>query len=201
MSEPTLRIEGSHAGCMALKRGELLRITNLEGSQVADLWAYALPDKYEFLSTEHTRSCLQKLVPGTGDALYSNMRHPMLVIMEDNSPGDHDMLMSACDARRYELLGHKGFHRSCTDNLREILQETGHPCTDIPSPFNTFQKVSVSPDGELEIVPPSVSAGDNIVFQAAMDLQVIVSACPMDIAMTNGPDGKTRPILLERFSK
>jgi hypothetical protein len=186
---------------MALKRGELLRITNLEGSQVADLWAYALPDKYEFLSTEHTRSCLQKLVPGTSDALYSNMRHPMLVIMEDNSPGDHDMLMSACDARRYELLGHKGFHRSCTDNLREILQETGHPCTDIPSPFNTFQKVSVSPDGELEIVPPSVSAGDNIVFQAAMDLQVIVSACPMDIAMTNGPDGKTRPILLERFSE
>lgn len=194
-----IRIDGGHGGSINLEKGDLLRVTNLEGSQVADLWAFSLPDAASFISTEHTRSCLEKLVPQVGDSLFSEKRHPMLTILEDNSPGHHDMLMSACDARRYELLGHKGYHRSCADNLREVMKKIGLEHDELPSPFNTFQNVTVSSGNKLAIIPPVVKAGDNILFRAEMDLVVVVSACPMDIAMTNGPDGKTRPILLERI--
>jgi len=190
-------IQGSHSGAIKVKAGETLSVINLEGSQVADFWAFKDHAADEFLSAEHTRSCLNKLVPEPGDSVYSNLRHPLLTILEDSSPGDHDLLMSACDPRRYELLGHKGYHRSCQENLHQTLKDEGIDCDETPSPFNIFQRVDIDDASRLSINPPHVKAGDLIRFRAERDLTVIVSACPMDIAMTNGPDGKTRPIKLE----
>ena len=94
-------IEGAGSGGIELEAGESFQILNIEGSQVVDLWAFVQPDTKEFLSTEHTRSCLQKLVPEVGDNLYSNRRRPILKIIEDTSPGVHDMLLSACDIQTY----------------------------------------------------------------------------------------------------
>lgn len=193
-------IQGSYSGAISVSGGETINVINLEGSQVADLWAFTDKQASEFLSTEHTRSCLNKLVPQVGDSLYSNLRHPLLTIVADTSPGDHDMLMSACDIRRYELLGHEGYHRSCTDNLHETLEAEGIDCKETPSPFNVFQRVDLDDSGNLAINPPHVKTGDTLSLRAERDVIVIVSACPMDIAMTNGPDGKTRPIKLEVVS-
>jgi len=195
-----LIIPGSYSGAIEVKVGEVLDIINLEGSQVADLWAFADHKADEFLSVEHTRSCLNKIVPQVNDSLYSNLRYPLLTIVKDTSPGDHDMLMSACDIRRYELLDHKGYHRSCKENLHETLKNEGIACEETPSPFNVFQRVDIDEDGGLAINPPQVKAGDTLSLRAERDVTVIISACPMDIALTNGPDGKTRPIKLEVVS-
>ncbi|MEM9677218.1 MAG: urea carboxylase-associated family protein, partial [Pseudomonadota bacterium] len=133
MSEEIL-IQGGAADGLLLAEGDQFRITNLEGSQVVDLWAFVQPGIAEYLSTEHTRSCLQKLVPGVGDTLYTNQRRSVLTMVEDTSPGVHDMLLSACDERRYELLGHDGYHKNCADNLRHTAGEHGHTLEDVPSP-------------------------------------------------------------------
>ena len=71
MSE-SITIPGAHAKAFTLKQGSQIRIINLEGSQVVDAWAFGTAHKDEFMSTEHTRSCLEKLIPTVGDALYSN---------------------------------------------------------------------------------------------------------------------------------
>jgi len=136
-------IPGAEARAFKLKQKEQIRIINLEGSQVVDAWAFCTQQPDEFMSTEHTRSCLEKLIPSVGDALYSNRRRPILRIVEDTSPGVHDLLLSACDIDRYRLLGVKSYHRNCADNLIEALAEIDVTPPEIPSPFNIFENVSL----------------------------------------------------------
>ncbi|MGE0611453.1 MAG: DUF1989 domain-containing protein, partial [Hyphomicrobiales bacterium] len=176
-----MTVPAAHGRATRLAKGACARIVLAEGPQVVDAWAFALPGLAEFLSTEHTRSCLERLIPRTGDALYSSRRRPMLTIVEDTSPGVHDMLLSACDAERYRLLGHDGPHRSCADNLREALAELGLAAPELPSPVNIFERVTVGPDNALSIEPPLARKGDSITLRAEMDLVLALSACPMDI--------------------
>ncbi len=196
MNEP-VTIAGGHAKAFTLECGEQIRIVNLEGSQVVDAWAFSTLVPEEFLSTEHTRSCLQKLIPAVGDALYSNRRRPILRISEDTSPGVHDLLLSACDVDRYRLLGVDGYHRNCADNLREALAELNMSAPEIPSPFNIFENVRIGDNGELSIQPPVVAAGESISLVAELDIVLVLSCCPMDIALTNGPDRRSKPVRVE----
>lgn len=196
MKEPVI-IPGARAKAFYLKSGEQIRIVNLEGSQVVDAWAFCTTDPEEFMSNEHTRSCLQKLIPAVGDALYSNRRRPILSITEDTSAGIHDLLISACDTNRYRLLGCDDYHRNCADNLREAMAEHNLTPPEIPSPFNIFQNVSIGDNGELSIQPPLVAAGEGISLLAELDIVLVLSCCPMDIALTNGPDGRSKPVRVE----
>ena len=190
-------IPGARAKAFHVKCGDQFRIINLEGSQVVDAWAFCTERPEEFLSTEHTRSCLEKLIPSVGDALYSNRRQPILRIIEDTSPGVHDLLLSACDIDRYRLLGVDDYHRNCADNLVEALTELDITLSDIPSPFNIFENVSIGDNGELSIQPPLVAAGESISLRAELDIIMVLSCCPMDIALTNGPDRRSKPVRVE----
>lgn len=177
-----------------LSAGTRATITLVEGPQVVDAWAFCLPNLEEHISCEHTRSCLEKLRPTVGDALYSNRRSPLLTIEDDTSPGIHDLLLSACDPERYALLGHKAPHRSCADNFREAITALGYEPPHFPSPVNLFENVSITADGALEIVPPVAQKGDAVTLRAERDLLLVLSSCPMDIAATNGADRKVKPV-------
>ncbi len=192
-----ITIPAGHGHALRLGEGRAARITLIEGPQVVDAWAFRPPDLDEFLSTEHTRSCLERLIPATGDAFHSNRRRPMLTIVEDTSPGAHDLLLSACDQARYTLLGHDRPHRNCADNLTGALGALGHRPPEIPSPVNLFERVTVGEDGTLAIRPPLARAGDHITLRAECDLILVLSACPMDIAPTNGPDRRPKPVAVE----
>jgi len=193
----SITIPGARAKAFYLKRDKKIRIINIEGSQVVDAWAFSTAEPAEFLSTEHTRSCLEKLIPTVGDALYSNRRQPIIRITEDTSPGIHDLLLSACDIDRYRLLGVEGYHRNCADNLVEALAEIDVVPPEIPSPFNIFENVRIAEQGKLSIEPPLVSAGESITLQAELDIILVLSCCPMDIALTNGPDLRSKPVRVE----
>src|SRR5690606_41368030 len=86
-------------------RDQSVDIINSFGQQVVDLWAFRGDDPTEFLSMEHTLSCLEKICVTQGDTLMTNRRRSLLEIVEDTSPGLHDSLLSACDEARYRLLG------------------------------------------------------------------------------------------------
>ena len=45
------------------KKGQHVRVVNTHGSQVVDTWAFVAGDPAEFMSMEHTRANLEKLVP------------------------------------------------------------------------------------------------------------------------------------------
>ncbi len=197
MSDYTI-IAAGHGKAFRLGKNQRSRIGLPEGPQVADMFAFAVPDLDEFLSTQHTRSCAQRLTPVVGEAFYSNRRRPMLAFEGDSSPGTHDLLLSACDQARYTLLGHSAPHRNCVANMTEALAELGLKPPEIPSPVNLFEKVAIGFDGSLVIEPPLAARGDSVTLRALMDLVLVISACPMDIVPTNGADLRPKSIFVER---
>jgi uncharacterized protein YcgI (DUF1989 family) len=177
-----------------LRKGERMQIVNTHGQQVVDTFALIAGDPNEMMSMEHTRSCLDKLRPAAGDHLYTNRRRPILLLEEDTSPGVHDTLLSACDQLRYDLLGFKGTHRSCAQNFTEALAELGIAPARVPAPLNMFERVVITGDGRLEIAPPVSRPGDAVTLRAMEDAIVALSACPMDVALTNGLDKTPKDI-------
>jgi uncharacterized protein len=171
-------------------------VVNTYGQQVVDTWALCASDPSEAMSMEHTRSCLDKLAPAVGDKLFTDRRRAILRLVADTSPGVHDTLLSACDEERYRLLGFNGKHGSCAENFSLALAEIGIESRRVPSPWNLFENVAIGQDARLSISPPCSSAGDRVEICALIDAIVVFSACPMDIAPTNGLDRCPRDVAL-----
>ena len=171
-----------------LDSGQLVKVINTHGQQVVDTWAFNAADLAEFMSMEHTRTALARVMVATGDALVTNRRRPILTIVEDTSPGIHDTLLAACDSYRYEQLGCIGFHDNCTDNLAAALDEMDVTTTRTPSPLNLFMNIPVESGGRLSFQPPVSKAGDYVLMRAEMDCLVAFSACAQDMVPINGAD-------------
>src|SRR5580765_5624678 len=77
--------------------GEPFRVIDLEGGQVVDVFAFNARDVEEYASASHTRVALDRLFPRVGEAFVTNHRRPILTLVDDRSPGIHDMLCAACD--------------------------------------------------------------------------------------------------------
>lgn len=167
--------------------GQCVRIVNTHGSQVVDTWAFNAADLNEFMSMEHTRSTIDKMMPDVGEAFLTNKRRPILTIIEDTTPGVHDTLNAACDVHRYHLLGHDGYHDNCTDNLAAALEAIGKSSGGrTPCPFNMFMNRPWSTDKRLYKEAPVSKPNDSVTFRAEMDCIVVFSACPQDMNPTNG---------------
>src|SRR5436189_131990 len=108
----TLRVPGGEGRAVPLGEGQCFRVIDVAGGQVGDLFAFAAADPGEFASASHTRVAIRKLFPQPGDPVLTNRRRPVLSVVEDTSPGRHDMLYAACDPARYALLGAAASHRS-----------------------------------------------------------------------------------------
>lgn len=169
-----------------VEAGELIRLTDLRGSQPIDFWAFNRRNISEYLSCEHTKPSIERLFPRVGDAAYTNHRRPIVRVIEDNSPGQHDMQFAACDRWRYLELGAKLPHASCTDNLHLALDSLAIRLGFTPQPWNIFTNFFLNPDGSFTVKAPETKPGDNIVLRAEMDAYVVVSACPQDMNATCG---------------
>ena len=121
-----------------LRKGQLLRLTDLEGRQPIDFWAFSKENPWEYLSCEHTKTSIQRLYPRQGDSAYTNYRRPIVNLVEDNSPGQHDMESAACDQARYKELGGTVDHPNCQDNLHLELKKLGLGIKGVFQPWNLF---------------------------------------------------------------
>jgi uncharacterized protein YcgI (DUF1989 family) len=189
MSDDVQLVPAGGSATQRLRAGQLLKVINTSGTQVIDTWAFALADTREFMSMEHTRVEIERVSPRAGDQLYTNRRRPILTMMADTSPGVHDTTLAACDVYRYERLGAQGYHRNCTDNLAAAMQAADLDLVTTPCPLNLWENALVQPDGGQVIAPPVSAPGDYIVLRAELELVVVLSACPQDMALTNGADG------------
>ena len=171
-----------------ISEGQTVTVINTHGQQVVDTWAFRRADLAEFMSMEHSRTALGRIMPLVGQAMVTNRRRPILTLVEDTSGGIHDTLLAACDRSRYELLGCEGYHDNCTDNLAAALQEFGLAPPETPSPWNLFMNIPVESDGTVSFQPPVSKPGDYVTLRAEMDCIVAFSACPQDMVPINGVD-------------
>jgi hypothetical protein len=180
-----------------IARGITVRVINTHGQQVVDTWAFSQADMAEFMSMEHARLHMGRVNPVAGSTLVTNRRNPILSLIEDTSGGVHDTLLAACDHYRYRMLGAAGPHDNCTENLHAALAALGLRATETPGPLNLFQNSSIRPDGTLVIEPAVAPAGSHVTLKAEMDIILVFSACPQDMAPTNGEDMTPKPASIE----
>jgi uncharacterized protein YcgI (DUF1989 family) len=184
------KVEATEFEAFTLKRGQVLTIYDIEGCQVADLCAFAKDDPTEWLSNGRTFDYESTLFLSVGNKLYSNKSRPMLLIIEDKI-GRHDFLFAPCSQEMYEIqYGKSEPHPNCLDNLATAFRRLGLGTVPVPTPFNVFMNVTISPEGKLEVQAPLSKAGDYVKFRAEMDISVAISACPSSVC--NG--GSQKPI-------
>jgi hypothetical protein len=169
-----------------LAAGQSVRIINTYGQQVVDTWAFNIANMAEFMSMEHTRIAIGRIIPRPGDALVTNRRRPILRLVADTSGGIHDTLVAACDRWRYELLGCPTYHDNCTDNLATALGELGLVPPETPSPLNLFMNIPVIDGNAIDIRPPVSTPGSYVTLRAELACLVAFSACPQDMVPING---------------
>jgi uncharacterized protein len=169
-----------------IRQGQTIKIVNTKGQQVVDTWAFSADDMREFMSMEHSRVAIAKIIPMPGDTLVTNRRRPILTLVEDTSGGIHDTLFAACDRWRYERLGCTEYHDNCTDNLAAGLAELGLAPPETPAPLNLFMNIPVIDGNRVEMRPPVSTPGSHVALRAEMDCIVAFSACPQDLLPING---------------
>lgn len=190
-----VEVPGGAGRAVRVRAGELVRVVDVDGGQVGDVFAFAADTSGEHHSAAHTRAATSRLFPAVGEPFVTDRRRPILTLVADTSPGHHDMLIAACDPQRYAQLGAPG-HRSCATNLREALATVGDPYSGpVPQPINVFMRIPVAADGTLSWLPAPTAPGDAITFRAELDAVVAVSACPQDLVGINR--GTPSPLAVE----
>ena len=161
-----------------LKKGQHLKVIDIQGEQVSDFVCFNLHDHREYLSSGRTIDYAETIFLTQGHLFYSNRSNVMFKMTED-SVGRHDFLLTPCSAEMFRIIyGHTEPHRGCFGNLSEALKPYGIEPDNIPICFNIFMNVSVdSLTGKIAVLPPKSKAGDSVVLEAAMDLIVGMTAC------------------------
>ena len=198
---PVQTIPACHGVAIELDVESEIVVINTYGTQVLDTWAFRVSNPDEYLSMEHTRSCLSRLSPRVGDSLFSNRRQSVLTMVEDTSPGIHDTLLCACNQEIYRELGCDESHRNCESNLHEALSTVGIKISTTPAPLNLFMNVPVAADGAIDRRPPQSRPGDRVRLRADMHIVIVFSACPQDITPINGAECIPRDAHYEVISR
>jgi hypothetical protein len=186
-AEPGTRytVPARHGRAVRLDAGQRLKVINTHGIQVVDFWAFSAQNPAEFMSMEHLRAWIGRLIPRPGDELVTNRRRPIMVLEEDTSPGIHDTMVAACDLWRYRTLGVEGYHDNCADNLRMATKAIGLRVREVPSPFNLWMNIPVLANGGVGFYPTVSQPGDSVTLRAEMDCVAVMSCCPQDIVPIN----------------
>ncbi len=166
-----------------LKKGQRLKVTDIQGEQVSDFMCFNLDDKQEYLSSGRTIDYAETIFLTTGHPFYSNRSNVMFEIVED-TVGRHDFLLTPCSADTFRIIyGHTNPHQGCFGNLCGALEQYGIKPDDIPITFNVFMHVTVDGDsGKVSVLPPKSKAGDYIIVEAKMDLIVGLTACSAEMS-------------------
>jgi uncharacterized protein YcgI (DUF1989 family) len=180
---------------VVVKAGARFRITDVEGTQVSDLWAICTDEPEEWLSTGHTMASVRYLFPRVGEEFFTNRCRPVLRLEADESPGIHDMFYPPCNSQLFVNEGMGVDHPSCTGNFLRVTANLGIDLPVVPASVNIFQNSPPLADGAIPIIDAATKAGDSITFRALRDAAIVVTACSVDFPPGNGE--RCTPILLE----
>ncbi|MEQ9725141.1 urea amidolyase associated protein UAAP1 [Pseudomonas sp. WHRI 8822A] len=189
---PTLYEEtvpgGGHTS-FVLKRGQLLRLTDIEGGANVSLLLFNAVEKSERLNLPDTLKGQHTAKLTAGHCLYSDMGKVLAAITADTC-GWHDSFGGVLNAEevaekygqgRYQEL-RNGFFRNGTDNLLVEMGKWNLALPDLLMNLNLFSRVDVDANGGFQFQPGNSQPGDYVELYAPMDTLVVLTALqhPMD---------------------
>ncbi|WP_396655828.1 DUF1989 domain-containing protein [Microbacterium sp.] len=192
----TIEIPPASGRAVTLAKGDRLRVVDVEGSQVADVVAFAADGEREAFSQSFTRILLDRVDVRVGDSLLTAAGEPLLTVVDD-TVGVHDILFGPCNQMLYERVFGVSGKTGCREHLAEALEPYGIGHERVTDPFNAFMNTRIGDDNRMTILPPTSRAGDHVDLRADRDVIVAVSACAADVNDCNA--GVLTGIRLEIF--
>lgn len=178
-------IPAKEYSAFTIRRGQTLRLVDIEGKQVPDVICFNEHDLTEHLNMGNSLLLNKRRELRQGDVLYSVICNPMMTITgysNEESYAYGPMCSEELNRIRYGVPA----TRNCRDNFAMALARWGLNQRQIPNAFVPFMRVVVEPDGTMEIKEPTSAPGDFYDLRAEMDLLAAVSNCPQERNPCNG---------------
>jgi uncharacterized protein len=167
---------GSWSG--VLKKGQMMRIVDLEGKQAVDFLCYNAHNYEDRYAAADTMKINQRgIFLSTGTVLYSVGLTPLFTIVVDTC-GKHDTIGGCCSAALNTFRYGVGYQHNCRDNFLAELKKYGMGPKDIPANVNFFMYVPVGENGEMDMGPSISKPGDYVDLRADSDVLAVISNCP-----------------------
>ncbi|QGU87623.1 urea amidolyase associated protein UAAP2 [Erwinia sorbitola] len=163
-----------------VKKGQTLRLHDLEGNQAVDTLFYRAASPRERYDAQRTLRRQNNAYLTSGSVLYSNLGNPLLTIVADTC-GRHDTLGGACaqESNTVRYSADTRYMHSCRDNfLCACLHDGRLNKRDITANINFFMNVPVTPEGGLTFEDGISAAGKYVELRAECDVIVLISNCP-----------------------
>ena len=179
-----------------IRKGQKIRIVDLEGNQAVDTLFYSAADTSERYSATDTMVAQRNIYLTTGTVLMSNLRNPMLIITDDTC-GRHDTLGGACSVEsnqvRYAI--EKRHMHACRNSFLQAIESPKWNLTkrDIAANINFFMNVPVTPEGRLTFEDGISEPLKYVEMRAEMDVICVISNCPQ----LNNPCNAYNPTPIE----
>ncbi len=173
-----------------VKKGQTLRVIEVEGQQVASLIIYNehnMKESFCACLTRQNSGCFTRT-----NKLYSKPASTEDVMFTVLTEKDRMFWLGPdrCNRFYYEQRhGVKG-HNNCQDILAELIKPYGLTPHDVHEVLNIFMDVVFQEDGTYEFVASPVSKGDYVDLLAEKDCLVGVAACPDDLSAYNNFEAK-----------
>ena len=175
---------------LPLRKGQVLRLIDVEGNQSGDVQIYNAHDTAERYSAPNTITAQRNTMIEVGTVIRSNDDNPMLTVIADTC-GEHDTLGSGCSAEgnvvRYT--DKTRYMHSCRDTFVRTLEDFGMSKRDQVCNLNFFTKVILDDKGRLEFADGISGPGKYIEMRADMDVLFLLSDC----AQLNNPCNEYNP--------
>jgi uncharacterized protein YcgI (DUF1989 family) len=202
---------GKSGLAVEVKKGQYLRVIDLEGKQVCDMAVFNKDNVREKLSTSYSRTRYEPKVVGEyvprdklmeGDTLMSTLCRPMMTIVKETSvvKGVHDCHNRMCNRYLYEVQLGIGPQDGCHEIISKAVAKYSILPEDIPDTFDINMSYTHDCVKHCWVIGEPVSRpGDYIEFRAEMDCIVALSVCPLEIGACNA--GKSTPMKVEIYEE
>ena len=160
-----------------IRKGEVLRLVDLEGQQAVDFLCYDAADPGDRYSTMNTIKVQGNIFVQKGTILYSDRGEALFTLVEDTC-GSHDTIFGCCSVYNNYLRYGVRDTPSCYANFLEILATFGLGREAIVSNVNFFMYVPVNRDGSTAIADGISKPGSYVDLRAERDAIAVLSNCP-----------------------
>lgn len=178
-------IPGGAHWSLILRRGTILKLTDIEGGANVGMLFYNPQDKLERYNAPDTLKCQHTFKLTQGHCLYSDMGRIFCSIIED-SLGWHDtvggFLSNKKLQNKYTVKAYQEARNDWTLSAEHCflveLAKHGLNKTDLSANLNLFSKVYPNDNGNLHYEASHSKAGETIELRFEMDTLVIFNTCP-----------------------
>ena len=183
-------IPAAHGRACRVNKGQILRIHQIEGQQVADCAFFNADDPKDQFHVGQSWAMNVMLGMGTARApnrFYSKppRENLMLTVIEDTTKAHFGNCAGRCSAKLLAMRDNRTGVRSRQENLTEALKEFGISGDDIGDVFNAFMNVDFGSDGGFTVRVPETTREDYLDLQAEMNVIAAISACPNSTGPVN----------------